>query len=430
MKAKLLIISYSFPPDNVPAAQRPYFMAKYLQESGTTDNIVLTSQNAMSSLGQSDWADLSSLNIVYTDEVIKERGISIQPKKASGNGFKRSLLKSIAKEILIPDKAIVWFFKALKKAKEILRDHPDIKFVFSTSPSLVNHLVAYYLVKKTGIKWIADFRDFYYLNEIEERSFLFRKKIDRHIERKIVATADHIVFIGNDMRSEYLNAYPGIRDSSVIHNGFDDNEFIEGEYKETSNKKFTIFYAGSFYDGIRSPFPLLKSLSLLLNDGRITADDIEVVIAGSISENLLNRMQECIPRQMLTYLGQVPRKDVLKHMANADALWLLVGNKKSHYMGFPVKGFEYLAAKRHVLLFAPEHSEASRIFSELNCGSAFSSDENDMSFSTNADKLLAVYKEFRNGSLNNKHYSGNDEAIKKYKRKYQAFQLSELLNKL
>ncbi|SFD80716.1 Glycosyltransferase involved in cell wall bisynthesis [Chitinophaga sp. CF118] len=430
MKAKLLIVSYSFPPDNVPAAQRPYFMAKYLQESGTVDNIVLTSRNAMSSLGQSDWADLSNLNIVYTDKGTNEPGIQGQQKKKSGKGLKRSLLKSIGREILIPDKGILWFFKALRKAKEILRDHPDIKFIFSTSPSLVNHLIAYYVVKKTGIKWIADFRDFYYLNDIEEERYLFRKLIDRHIERKIVAAADHLVFIGNDMRSEYLKTYPGIRDSSVIFNGFDDNEFAGGEYRETPNKKFTIFYAGTFYNGIRSPFPLLKSLSLLVNDARVAADDIEVVIAGNISKDLLDRMKECVPPQMLTYLGQIPRKDVLKHMANADALWLIVGNRKSHYMGFPVKGFEYMAANRHVLLFAPEHSEASRIFSELNCGSAFSSDENDIVFRANAEKLWDVYKEFRNGSLNNGHHSGNDEAIKKYKRKYQAFQFSELLNKL
>jgi len=31
-KKKILIISYSYPPANVPAAQRPYSFAKYLDK--------------------------------------------------------------------------------------------------------------------------------------------------------------------------------------------------------------------------------------------------------------------------------------------------------------------------------------------------------------------------------------------------------------
>src|SRR5690606_39089025 len=47
---KLFIISYSFPPSNAPAAQRPYTIAKYLGREGYNVS-VLSCSNQDSSLG-------------------------------------------------------------------------------------------------------------------------------------------------------------------------------------------------------------------------------------------------------------------------------------------------------------------------------------------------------------------------------------------
>lgn len=431
MNNRLLIVSYSFPPDNVPAAQRPYFMAKYLHEDDLMDNVVLTTDKANSSLGKSSWADLEKLKIVYT-----ENGEAKPVPPAQTGGKKKSmngaivLLKSLSRHVLIPDKGILWYLKAIKKGTEILQENPDIKYIFSTSPSQVNHLVARYLSKKFNLKWIADFRDFYYVNGIKESKYIFRKPIDSWLERMVTSKADHVVFIGNDMKQEYLDMYPGIKNCSVIFNGFDEHEFAAVAPKTTVGEKFVIFYAGSFYDGIRSPFPLLKALAVLVNDGRVKSSDIEVVIAGSISEKLLDQMKRCLPDEMVTFLGAIPRKDVLKYMADADALWLIVGALKQHYMGFPVKGFEYMAAQRHVLLFAPENSEATRIFTELNCGSAYSIKETEPVFKANADAIFEIYNKFRNGLLNQDDHSAGNGALVKYTRRYQTKQLYELLNKV
>lgn len=434
MNSKLLIVSYSFPPDNVPAAQRPYFMAKYLHEDGLMDNIVLTTDKANSSLGKSSWANLEKLKIVYTENRDAKPALAINPPasaavKKPGKGKGMAFLKSLSRHVLIPDKGVLWYLKAIKKGTEILSKDPEIKYIFSTSPSQVNHLVARYLSKKFNLKWIADFRDFYYVNGIRESKYVFRKLIDSRIERMVTSKADHVVFIGNDMKKEYTDMYPGIRSCSVIFNGFDENEFATVAPKTTVGEKFVIFYAGSFYDGVRSPFPLLKALAVLVNDGRVKSSDIEVVIAGSISEDLLDQMKRCLPDEMVKFLGAIPRKDVFKYMADADALWLIVGALKHHYMGFPVKGFEYMAAQRHVLLFAPEHSEATRIFNELNCGSSYSIEETESVFKANADAIFEIYNKFRKGLLNQDDHTGKNEALVKYTRRFQAKQLYELLDK-
>jgi hypothetical protein len=65
MRKKVLIISYSYPPANVPAAQRPYSLAKYLDKTKYKVK-VLTCANPDSSLGfdQSMNTDIEDVEVV------------------------------------------------------------------------------------------------------------------------------------------------------------------------------------------------------------------------------------------------------------------------------------------------------------------------------------------------------------------------------
>ncbi|MFX6461567.1 hypothetical protein ABTG33_18475, partial [Acinetobacter baumannii] len=67
-------------------------------------------------------------------------------------------LKKMKKYLLVPDDQILWFPYAMKKGLEIFKQH-QIDVVFSTSGPYTNHLVGLYLKRKTGLPWIADFRD-------------------------------------------------------------------------------------------------------------------------------------------------------------------------------------------------------------------------------------------------------------------------------
>jgi glycosyltransferase involved in cell wall biosynthesis len=424
MKEKLLIISYSFPPDNVPAAQRPYFMAKYLSEKTQLETIVLTTENSLSSLGKSKWADLDNLRIVYTSSA-GSRGTDQSANHTLLNRkstpFKK-LLQSLSRELLIPDKAIHWLFKATRTAQKILKEEPGIKYIYSTSPSFVNHLVAKRIKGKSGVKWIADFRDFYYLNNIEDAKFFFRKFIDKRLERTILQNADLLNFTTRNMFNEYLKRYSFLeKKSEIVYNGFDEGEFdFNGISVKRAGNKLIIFYAGSFYKGVRSPAPLLNALEKLLELKGLSADDIEIRIAGNIPDEIFEEFKGYKIYPSIVLLGIIPRKQALQEMMNAHFLWLIIGSEKAHYFSFPVKGYEYIAARRHILNFAPPNSEAERIINELQCGTTFRIEAAD--YDENVYKIGELFDLFKTGTFDKPIHIDNG-LLQTYTRQYQANQV-------
>lgn len=429
--SKVLIVSYSFPPDNVPAAQRPYFMAKYLGELNN-EVIVLTAENADSSLGKSNWANLKNLKIVrvkphFTNYFNKRNNNSVSLNSNNSPGSSKKHLKSkIINELLIPDKGIFWYLNALKEAKKLAKNN-HFDAVFSTSPSFVNHLISSKIHKKFKIKWIADLRDYYFIEVREKEPFIFRKKMDAYIEKRVLKKANTLTFISEAMKKEYGKRYPFIKNKSfVIYNGVDEEEF-KGEREKVDQKKLTIFYAGSFYGGIRSPFPLLKTLDFLSNENKIDLNKIEIKIAGNLDDTILTKIKTFSSGKTVNYLGRIKRSEVLTYLKKSHLLWLIIGEEKAHYTGFPVKGFEYIGARRPIIVFTPKNSEPERIINELSCGRRFSNGNENIEY--NANNFMNFYNKYLDNSLNNP-LELNEKELKKYTRKFQAKQLKDLIDKL
>ena len=423
---KILIISYSFPPDNVPAAQRPFFMSKYLQQFNLLETVVLTSHSSRSSLGKSNWADLSGLKIVSTEEPIVEAESNSQPVINPKRTSKlKSLLQKVISEMVIPDKGVTWYKKAIKKAKEIMDQNPDIKYIYSTSPSVVNHQIALWVKKRYNVKWVADFRDFYYCFHYEDGNFLFRHHFDKHIEKKIINGADHLTFIIDGMTDIYRQKYPTITNkSSTIYNGFDPEEFKFKMADLPANQKLTIFYGGSFYKGERNPKWLLQALERLVDNNRLSPEEIEIRIAGNIPTEIFDSFINYKIFKSVKLLGFISRKSTLEEMQNAHFLWLLTADEKRNKLSFPVKGYEYIGARRHILAFTPADSALASIVDELQCGTILG--VNDNALATNINKLDSLIEKFRKGIFNNPIII-KEELLKKYTRTFQARQLFEII---
>ncbi|MCH3883136.1 MULTISPECIES: glycosyltransferase [Tenacibaculum] len=436
---KVLIVSYSFPPDNAPAAQRPYFMAKYLIKLGY-EVVVLTANNSNSSMGKSNWADISGIKIVNIDAIkvpfVSKRTntanakVNVKGKKTRIKTFLFSTIRAVMEELMIPDKGLVWYPNALKEAKKLHKEN-NFDFVFSTSPSMINHLISNKLKKKFKLKWIVDIRDYYYIEARENEGYFFRKFFDKRIEKKVLVNSDLSVFISESMKVEYQNRYPFLKDkSSVIYNGVDKSEF--SNFKTDlikSSDKMTIFYAGSFYAGVRSPIPLLAAIDKLIDENKVNLDRIELKIAGTLDDITFTKMKDFKSFKCVNYIGKITRKEVLEELTKAHLLWLIIGDSKAHYTGFPVKGFEYIGAKTPILVFTPKDSEPQRIIEELNCGKRLSNTLDEVNITQNAINVGEYYQSFLSGGLS-KSITIDDNILKKYTRSFQAEQLSNQFKKI
>ena len=387
---KLLIVSYSFPPSNVPAAQRPYQFYKYLSD----ESIVLTSNDINARYGASNASFDNNPDIIRTGNFnLQESQNAISYNK---NGVKYKLLK----EFLIPDKGIKWLGKGLKQGSVILKEYPSITHIYSSSPSVVNHIIALRLGKMFNKIVVCDFRDFYYSYAIEEKQYKFRGPIDKTIEKWIFNNADYLIFISNSMRDFYSEKLNITKDKTrVIYNGFDSSEFKPTIInKRLNNNTLQIFYAGSFYSGERSLKPLLGILDKLIINGHINIKSVNISIAGIIEHKILDDLNKFESFGMIKMLGTISRTEVFKKYAESHLLLLVIGNKINHYVGYPIKLFEYFGAKRPILSFIPSKAEANTVLSQLDYNFTFYNDKEIIN-EGNITKFYNIFTRHHNGDL-------------------------------
>lgn len=427
----ILIISYIYPPYNAPAARRPYSWAKYLDKSKYKVT-VLTCSNPDSSLGMDSSMNnaLPNVELVAVKSLLKSNiGTELRSAKmdSTSNGLKTTLKKGVVKlgsHLLIPDKAIFWY----KEAKKYLSKNKDLinalDIVISTSPSMTNHLLGMHVKKMNpNVQLIGDLRDYHYIHGQELHSpwplSLFHKRFENNILKK----ADRVTFISNAMRDIYAKHYQKNAEKfSVIYNGFDADDFnVETNAVTSNSEKIRIFYAGSFYGGIRSPKGLLQLLDWAIEEGLMSLDDVEVVIAGNFEKSLQDEMASFKSYAVVDYIGKIPRNEVLKQYQQSTILWLIVGEKLSHYTGVPLKFYEYLAANKYIMNFAPNASEPSALIDTYNLGSNF--DIHNDSKEEQLDKLRPVIQEWNNNQL---RVASQDKVLTIFDRKNQ----TKLLEKL
>jgi hypothetical protein len=123
MSRKVLLISYSFPPDNAPAARRPYLLAKYLSKSIENEVHVLIPSSSHSSLGKSNLDEDYLFTLHKTSAFFRrDKNNHIEninrENLAEGTIFS-NYFKKFASKLLYPDKGVFWLLKALNKALKL-----------------------------------------------------------------------------------------------------------------------------------------------------------------------------------------------------------------------------------------------------------------------------------------------------------------------
>jgi glycosyltransferase involved in cell wall biosynthesis len=424
----VIIISYSYPPSNAPAAQRPYALTKYLDKS-KFEVTVITCSNADSSLGYDpnfdetlDQVDLIKIKSRFGTNASKFRDSGMADKKAGLKANIKKLVLSLITYFILPDKAMFWYpnvIKYLKKEKKLLEE-ADV--VFTTSPLFSNHLVGSFIKKKkNSIKWIADFRDFHYAENWSMKNGI-RAKYHQRLEQKIIMNADGITFISSAMQVVYESHYNLYQKKMHhVYNGFDLDDFKNLPNETLKNEKLTIFYAGSFYKGVRSPLPLLTLLDDAFSNNYLNPDEVVIKIAGNFEQELLIEAKRFKSFSCVEFLGRIPRTEVLERLTKADLLWLIVGDKITHYTGVPIKFYEYLAARRPILNFAPNKSEPTKIIEKYNLGVSFDSTNND--WDTNTMKFGKLILAYKNGTLQKPL---NPSSVTQFTRETQALIFQEL----
>lgn len=424
MKKRVLIISYYWPPAGGPGVQRWLKFVKYFREFDI-EPIVYVPDNPNYPLTDSSFnLDIPS-DITIIKHPIKEpyrfaRLLSKKKTQEFSSGIISNKKPSLIERVLlyirgnyfIPDARIGWVKPSLNYLKDRLSENP-VDAVITTGPPHSLHLIGMGLKESLNVKWIADFRDPWTTIYYHKSLRLTKSSQQKHkkLESEILRIADTIVVTSPTTKKEFSL----ITDKRihVITNGYDNEEPL------TSNldSKFSVAHIGSLLSD-RNPEVLWKVLAAIGEDIPSFRNDLQLLLAGNVSEEVISAIDEFGLKTNLKLLGYVSHDEAIQLQLNAQLLLLLEIDSAETRSIIPGKIFEYLKAKRPILAIGPEGSDINEIISETNSGNFFTYQEE----AKLKAQIIAHYYSFREGKL-----TINSSNIERYSRRQLTSKMADLI---
>ena len=383
---KILIITYYWPPSGGAGVQRWLKFSKYLPEFGYQP-IVLTVDEKLASYAQTDYSLLQEVG----PEIQVHKTKTFEPynlyRKLSGKkeipygGFSNQkkvtffekLSRLIRGNLFLPDPRRGWNRYALKKALELIQAE-GIEVVITSGPPHSTHLIGKRIKALTGTSWIADFRDpwtdiYYYKEPYHTRLATW---FDKMTEKKILAGADKIITVSEEVGKLLLRKIPGSANKiAVIPNGYDETDFEN--VPQLSNPCFTIAYTGTIATNYRIDW-FIEAIALL---PEVVKKELKIRFVGNVPDEILALFTLKNLGSMVEVLGYIPHERAVAEMVNASMLLMAIPDSPDNKGIVTGKFFEYLAAKRPILAIGPKGGDVDKMVIECKAGRLFSYEESD-----------------------------------------------------
>jgi glycosyltransferase involved in cell wall biosynthesis len=346
------MIAYHFPPGEEIGGRRPFRLLKYLERMGFACHVITASQPA----------GPTPSGVIWVPDKLASFWDHSSDAKLSFNGG----IEGMARKFLFPGHlGLTWSVEVARRCRQIMRDHPDDRFVmFSTYPPLGVLLAGLLIRLRTGTPWISDFRD--PLNIDADAVHISREQryLNYLVERWIFRKADCIIANTQDAADMLAARYPWADGKlRVIWNGFDPEASPEAR-PLPPRKERTIVHAGALYLG-RNPNIIVESMSRLWRSGSEQARQTCLVLVGFIDVGKSGMKQEIhAPGTREGWLRLIPpvaRAEAQRMTEEADGLLLLQPQSK---VQVPGKLFEYICIGRPILALVPQQSAVEFILSQ------------------------------------------------------------------
>lgn len=410
---RVLVISYYWPPSGGSGVQRWVKMCKYLLSYGwqpvvyTPENPVLTSRDGTLEGDIPPEVEVIRRPILEPGHFAKK---SADAQVTPINGGRKTIRQRIAMWVrgncFIPDPRAVWVLPSVLWLTKYLRKHP-VDAIISTGPPHSMHLIAKRLAARTGLPWIADFRDpwtkmFYFKHLCLTSSSERRHK---RLEKAVLDAATRVVAVSPLVQEEFrqMTATP----VELITNGFDENDFPVREGGVSKTPHFTILHAGLFA-AAGNPDALWRAMEKLTETDSDFASSLRLVLCGKTDREVLDSIMGNALVDYMENLGYLDHNEVVRRIADASVLVLPLRREPEDKAILPGKLFEYLASRRPVLGIGQKDGVMADILHETGAGEVFDWTEEEAIYVWLKDK----FNRFREGDLKD-----NKADLSRYTRK-------------
>jgi glycosyltransferase involved in cell wall biosynthesis len=401
---KVLIITYYWPPSGGSGVQRWLKFAKYLPQYGW-EPVIYTPENPDFAIEDpSLTADVAPETVVVKTriwepyEIYKtltgKRGQKVNVAYAQGNkksGIVHKLALALRGNLLIPDPRCFWIKPSVRFLAGYLKEHP-VDAVITTGPPHSMHIIGLHLHRKTGLPWMADFRDPWTNIDFYKELKLTRiaDKIHHRKEQQVISEADCVVSVTPTWCAEFAEKNP--KKIALVHNGYDEADVTVDEVEV--DREFSLVHIGSI-NAARNPKVLWKALSELVAQNNEFASQVRVKLVGNIEGVVLSDIEAYNLGNYVQKTGYLPHKEAVVFQQKAQLLLLLINNTPNANGILTGKLYEYMASGRPTLAIGPTGSDIARVLGETGAGSMVGFDDVDGM----KQMLLTLFDQYKSGRL-------------------------------
>ncbi len=342
---RILVVAYYTPPLGLSGVMRVTKLCKYLPEYGW-EPLVLTVRPA--AYYYYDFAlldDLSRCRVFRTESLDPARLLNrLRPHRAR---LRPALARSLGKGprlmnyLLFPDSKAGWYpFGSVAGRHIIDREQPAV--VFATGPPFTSLLLGVRLKAHAHVPLVLDFRDPWPTGFAPPPPH--QRRALRRLRRYMTDRADLVLAV-NDGTARAVGG-----EVTVLDNGFDPDDF---RVEPAELGGFSIVHVGNVW---QNEAEIMAVADLV--DGM---PDARLYLAGRLDRETVRRLGG---RASVRLLGTMSHSEVCRLMRGADVL--LYSGKPHQPVG--LKLYEYLGARRPIVVWGPDGDEAVRLVEDAGAG--------------------------------------------------------------
>jgi glycosyltransferase involved in cell wall biosynthesis len=351
---RVLMVAFHFPPlAGSSGIQRTLRFVQHLPQLGWQPLVLSAAPQAYERTSDDLLADVPAGTVV-------RRAFALN--SARHLAFRGRYLAATAR----PDRWISWKFDAVRRGMRMIREFQP-QAIWTTYPIATAHVIGAELQRRSGLPWIADFRDPMAQDGYPADPATWRQF--SAIERAALEHAHLATFTTPGAVRTYRERYPAAAERCVLlENGYDEESFAAAAAESATAEPLnpgmlTLLHSGVVYPHERDPNALFAALASLNETHRHVPFRIRFRAAGN--ETQFSRLAERYAvAERIEFLPPLPYKAALAEMLRADGLLVLQAANCNDQI--PAKVYEYFRARRPIVALTDPRGDTAGLLRQ--CG--------------------------------------------------------------
>lgn len=371
---KILVLSYFFYPCSLTASNRVTGFAKHLNKfniypiiiTRNWDLEIKTPEDVLKTTGEKTIHKIYDTHEVYYlpyKSSFRDR-VFLNSKNSFFKKYLSKLLTVFTMIVELVSNRFIPYSNFYSFALEYLNKNKDIHAIITSANPFIQFKFCYNLHKKTGIPWIADYRDAWTTNKMAVQVRGINKALyflQQKFEKKWCSTACFFTTVSDNYVNQ-IGSFLQIPGHTIL-NGFDEMPDCE-EFSQNNN--FHIVHNGTLY--YNQP---IEAILDVIKEFNVNSTNVKIHIhfpGLGFDPKQTKRVQRAMKgHEEYVHISQwLPKEEVIKLQKNADLLLML---SYEGFKGIPSsKLYEYIGLQKNILHFPNDKDVIEQILNDTELG--------------------------------------------------------------